>query len=219
MANPQVQMSSLRYSTANATTYRHVYIPFEYDVIPDPGILTHLLHLIRDRKGIFTDPSQMALTAVNFLLTGETDDAQLQVTDHNLTIDSILQRLLFHIFLDKLPECTPEQLARSVDNISNELFPPLPRFTDNNRLLIHTFKRNFETLPPRDWFNATRSNYNRSCDFYTDVGITSPLLENGFLFSPIATKANTEVTNQDLQNFSNGRVKTPDFWYQVFATP
>jgi hypothetical protein len=219
MVNSNVQVSSPRYSTANAITYKHVYIPFEYDLIPDPGILTHLLHLIRNRNILLCREENKLHNAVQFLLTGEIDDTELQVTDPNTNIEHIFDRLMFHVFLDDLPDCTPAQLAHSIDNVTPDFFPPISRFSEYNPLNIHSHKRNFDTLPPREWFTANRIQLQRSQippPNYQMLGI-NPLFKFPFnqLIEKELVQANTRIdTRSDLPVR-----KSTKFWLEVFSTP
>jgi len=219
IANSNVQVSSPRYSTANAITYKHVYIPFEYDLIPDPGILTHLIHLIRNRNILLCKKDRILHTAINFLLTGEIDDIELQVTDPNANVERIFDQLMFHIFLDDLPDCTPAQLAHSIDNVTPDFFPPISRFSEYNPLKVHSSKRNFDTIPPREWFTAMRDLLQRSTippPNYRTLG-TDPIFK--FPFSHLAEKELVQTAVRTDTKPDLPVRKSIDFWLEVFSTP
>lgn len=219
IANSNVIVSSPRYSTANAITYKHVYIPFEYDLIPDPGILTHLFHLIRNRNILLRREGYVLTDAVNFLLTSETDDIELQVTDPHTTIEDIFQRLMFHVFLDDLPDCEPAQLAQSIDNVPSELVPPISRFSEHNPLRVHFSKRTFDTIPSREWFNECRFQIQRTQippPNYRTLGI-SPVFQ--FPFNDLIEKKLVQRRIGTDDNRDPLVRKSTDFWLNVFSTP
>jgi hypothetical protein len=219
MTDPHVQVSSTRYSTATATTYKHVYIPFEFDSIPDPGLLTHLFHLIRNRRILFARKDSMITDAINFLLHSELSETELQVTDGNQTPQSILEQLLFHAFLDNMPDCTPAQLAQSIDNVPLELGPPISRYSEDNPLKVHSSKRTFDTIPPRDWFDAHRATLQRNQIPPPDSKLVGSLPDSKFPFNPLIEKTNVQRDTRLDRNLSHTAKKSTDFWLEVFSTP
>lgn len=217
MIDPHVQVSSNRYSTATATIYKHVYIPFEYDTIPDPGILTHLFHLIREREIIFRGDDSPITTAVKFLLTSEVDTVELHVTDKGQTIEEIFNKLMFHVFLDDLPDCTPEQLVNSVDNVPTDMVPPLSVFSDTDPLHVHTNRRTFNTIPPREWFNRIRTTHELHYHYSPDVSLIGSLPGIEPMFQPLPIKTNKHTDNLNDLIPIHGTAKPIEFWLNVFT--
>jgi len=190
-----------------------------YELLPNPGMFTHLLVLVRDRHSIFESNDSNLEIATKFLLTGEILAPSLQVTQNEITLRSLFSRLIDHVFLSELPDCTPEQLAHSIDRLSDELVPPIPIFKTFESEEPHALKQRFDTIPSRDWFrHVSHSEYILN-HYPSDHAFVETRNRNSHDTSLLAEKQSQQTRMMNSATFRSLNRKSPDFWLEVFTTP
>lgn len=215
----QPQVSSSRYNTAHAITYTHVYIPFEYEHIPHPEVLTALLVLVKERKAIFRDSSNHLQTAVNFLLLNEVESSELRVTDLNGNLKTLFTRLTDNVFLRRMPDCTPEQFVRSVDSLPTEAIPEIQGLKTFESETPHYVTSRFDTIPTRDWFTEQSLKPDAFDTYHTEIKFIETQPHASQAFVPIIEKQNkTNRTTPHDEEFLNS-AHTAEFWLNTFTQP
>jgi hypothetical protein len=182
-------------------------------------VLTALLILVKDRKAIFKDSSNHLQTAVHFLLHYDLSESELRVTDSTGNTKTLFTRLIDNIFMYQMPDCTPEQFARSVDLLPDEAIPPIQLFKTFESETPHHVTSRFDTIPTRDWFNKQLLPLAAFDTYPTDIKFIEMTPYASQAFVPIIEKQNKEVRTTPLDENFLASAHSADFWLETFEQP
>jgi len=218
--DPKIMCSDPIYHATEATTYNHVYIPFEHECLPATTILARLLYLIRHRATAFADcTDHIPILATEFLLYGNYTEREIRVTDPKGEATDVLKQLLHNIHLINLPECTPSQLAHSVDQLPPQAFPELELLNEFNFQSEDAYRPLSDMTPTKEWIEENSMFKTLAQNIVPSLSTVHYLPTSSMFGKLPLTSLDIGKLHPEPPSYSIHSSKPISFWIDVLSSP